>query len=87
MEILLSNAQDVVPSKEDERYVIAKKTYHNIVSLVYGFIGYARQILNDTGDKEYVPALHCDQSSIEGLFSHVRANGKDRADLYGIGIM
>ena len=58
-----------------------------MVSLVYEFIGYARHLLNDSGDKEYVPALYCNQSSIEGLFSHVRANGNDRMDLYGIGIM
>lgn len=58
-----------------------------MVSLVYGFIGYARHLLNDSGDKEYVPALHCNQSSIDGLFSHVRANDKDKTDLYGLGIM
>ena len=58
-----------------------------MVYLVYGFIGYSRQVFNDSGDEEYVHALHCDQSSIECLFSHVRASGKDRVDLCGLEVM
>ena len=30
--------------------------------------------------------MHCNQSSIEGLLSHIRMMGKDRTDLYGCGI-
>ena len=58
-----------------------------MVYLVYGSIEYVRRILNDSGDKEYVAALHFNQSSIRGLFSRIRANGKDRTDLYGFGIL
>ena len=58
-----------------------------MLSLVHGFIGYSRQILDCCETIQYIPALHCNQSSIEGLFSNIRANGKDRTDLYGVGIM
>ena len=44
-------------------------------------------ILNQSEKGEYVPALHCNQSSIEGLFSHIRMMGRDRTDLYGVGIL
>ena len=58
-----------------------------MASLVFGFIGYAKCILTDKSIDEYVPALHCNQSSIENLFSNIRMMGKDRTDLYGNGIM
>ena len=58
-----------------------------MISLVYEFIRYAKKFFIDCDTNEYVPALHCNQSSIEDLFSHIRANDKDRTDLYGIGIM
>ena len=82
-----TTSEDGTDTRDAERYFIAKKTYHNMLSLVHGFIGYARQILNKSETVEYIPALHCNQSSIEGLFSHIRANDKDRTDIYGIGIM
>ena len=34
-----------------------------------------------------MPALHCNQSSIENFFSRMRNIDKDRTDLYGGGIL
>ena len=86
-DVTLSNMKNGVRSKEGEKFFIAKKTFQNLLSLVYGFMGYAKQILRMNNKCVYVPALHCNQSSIEGLFSHIRANDKDRTDRYGYGIM
>ena len=36
---------------------------------------------------EFVPALHCNQSSLEATFSSIRHLGKDRIDVYGTGIL
>ena len=58
-----------------------------MLSLIFRFIGYAREMLKQGHIVKYVPALHCNQSSIEGLFSHIRVHGKDRKDLYGMGFM
>ena len=57
------------------------------MSLVYGFLGYGKMILHQSEKDEYVPALYYNQSSIEGLFSHIRMMGRDRTDLYGVGIL
>ena len=58
-----------------------------MISLVYGFLGHAKMILSQSEEGEYIPALHCNQISIEGLFSHIRMMGRDRTDLYGAGIL
>ena len=57
-----------------------------MISLVYGFLGYAKMILDESGVDEYVPAIYCNQSSIEGLFSHIKMMDRNRTDLYGVGI-
>ena len=44
-------------------------------------------ILNQSEKDEFVPALYCNQSSIEGLFSQIRMMSRDRTDLYGVGIL
>ena len=64
-----------------------QKTFQNLVSLVFGFIDYARCMLLDKGCNEFVPSLHCNQSSIENLFSNIRMMEKDRSDIYGNDIM
>ena len=86
-EISDSNVKKHVSNKIGEKYFIAKKTHHNMISLVYGFLGYAKMILNESLVDEYVPTLHCNQNSIEVLFSHIRMMGRDRTDLYGVGIL
>ena len=55
--------------------------------LCKGYIKYARYILKDSDELEYIPALHSSQSSIENHFSCVRDIGKDRTDLYGTAVM
>ena len=44
-------------------------------------------ILDESGVDEYVSVLRCNQSSIEGIFSHIRMMGRDRTNLYGVGIL
>ena len=40
-------------------------------------------MLLDKGCNEFVPSLHCNQNSIENLFSNFRMIGNDRTDVYG----
>ena len=70
----------------ENRY-IAEQTHHNMNVLCKGYIEYARYILKDSDELEYIPALHSSQSSIENHFSRVRDIGKDRTDLYGTAVM
>lgn len=55
--------------------------------LVIGVIGYASYVLKCCSDVVYVPSLHCNQSSIECVFSNVRGMHKDRTYFYGGGIL
>ena len=66
---------------------IARKTYHNLLRLVKGFLGYAIEIFKHDATTHFVPALHCNQSTLEGTFSKIRHMGKDRTDVYGTGIL
>ena len=86
-EVLLNNANHGVGTLIGEKSFIARKIFQNLVSLVFGFIGYARCMLLDKDCNEFFPSLHCNQSSIENLFSNIRMMGKDRTDIYGNGIM
>ena len=52
-----------------------------------GFLGYAEPLLVLVQMDKLVPVLHCNQSSIEGLFSCIRGMGKNRTDLYAFGIL
>ena len=70
-----------------DSYHISHKTYRNLLTLVRGFVGYARAVLDISKDDTFIPALHCNQSSIEGLFSCIRSMSKDRTDLYASGIL
>ena len=76
-----------VPSKNLESRYIADQTHNNMNVLCKGFLEYARYILKDSDDSEYVPALHSSQSSIENHFSCVRDIGKDRTDVYGTAVV
>ena len=83
--------QSIVKEKENmkesevEKYFISLVTYNNMKTLVRGFLGYARCIINATGS--YVPALHSNQSSIECFFSRIRYMGKDFSDKYASGVV
>ena len=82
IEVSFNNANHGVRTLIGEKLVIAKKTFQDWVSLVFGFIGYARCMLLDKYCNEFAPSLHCNQSSIENLFSNIRMMGKDRTDIY-----
>ena len=42
--------------------------YHNLTTLVRGFVEYVQSIVNYSDTEKYFPALHYNESSIEGLF-------------------
>ena len=58
-----------------------------MLTLVCGFMAYAKSVLESSPEIKYVPGLHSNQSSIEGLFSNIRSMSKDRTDLYASGIL
>lgn len=71
-----------------DAYYTSTSTYTNLLTLVRGSIGIYRSILLLLSTKdEMVPALHCNQSSIQGLFSWIRGMGKDITYLYASGIL
>ena len=70
---------------EIEKYFISLVTYNNMKTLVRGFLGYARCIIDGTGS--YVPALHSNQSSIECFFSRIRYMGKEFGEKYASGVV
>lgn len=70
------------PATERDSYFISIKTYHNLIVLTYGFIGYANKVIKQYDSEYYIPALHCNQSSIEGLSSCIGMMSIDRTDLY-----
>ena len=70
-----------------DAYFISTTTHNNLLTLVRVFLGYAEALLLVSKEGELVPALHCNQSSIEGLFSCIRGMGKDRTDLYTSGVL
>ena len=49
-------------------------------------MAYASNVLDNDINIIHVSALHCNQSSIEGLISHVRSMKRDIINLYGVGI-
>ena len=53
---------------QSSKYYIAYQTYDNLLTLVRGFLGYAWYILHSSDVEKFVPALHCNQSSLEGSF-------------------
>ena len=69
-----------------ESYFITVNTYNNLLTLIRDFLGYIESILSISPDEEWIPALHFNQSSIEGFFTCIRAMIKDRTDLYAGGI-
>ena len=70
-----------------ESYCLSLKTYKNLLTLVKGYMSYAKEMLKYSPVLPYIPALHCNQSSIEGLFSCMLSMGKDRTDRYASGIL
>ena len=41
-----------------DSYHISHKTYRNLLTLVRGFVGYVRAVLDISKDDTYIPALH-----------------------------
>ena len=72
---------------EVDKHFISLITYNNMKTLVYGFIQYARCIIENETQTKYIPALHSNQSNLESLFSRIRFTGKDTAHLYADGIL
>ena len=70
-----------------DKYCISLITYNNMKTLVSGFIQYARCIVECHQASIYIPALHSNQSNLEGLFSRIRFMGKDKTHLYAGGIL
>lgn len=70
-----------------ESNFIAMKIYNNSLTLVRDFLSYTESILSLSPDEAWIPALHYTHSSIEGLFSCIRAMQKERRDLYACDIL
>ena len=64
------------------KYFIADQTYQNLLCLIRGFFGYANCILSYSDKETLVPGLYSNQSSIEGLFSRMRAMKRDFTYIY-----
>ena len=79
--------EEPVSARIRESFFISTKTYRNMLTLVRGFMAYAKSVLESSPEIMYVPGLHSNQSSIEGLFSNIRSMSKDRTDLYASGIL
>ena len=86
MAIREQNKEEILSTERDS-YFISMKTIHNLMVLTRGYIGYANKLIKYCGDEYYAPALHCNQSSIEGLFSCIRMMANNRTDLYTGGIV
>ena len=65
------DGEESVGARILESYFISTKTYRNILTLVRGFMVYTRSVLEISPEIIYVPGLHSNQSSIEGLFSNI----------------
>lgn len=48
-------------------YFISCKAFDNLITLVSGFLSYAEPILMISDNDEFISALHCNQSSMQGF--------------------
>ena len=64
---------------------MAKVTHTNVLTQVRGLFCYTFVVLLQSEDVRYAPALHSNQSSVEGLFSSVRYMNRNRIDMYAGG--
>ena len=64
-EVLVSNQEANISAQVGEKYVIVKKSYHNLVSLVYGFIGYAREMFSVNPTLKCIPVLHFNKALLK----------------------
>ena len=83
----VNSYQTNVTRRVQDSYCLSKITYHNILTLVMGFIGYTKSILESSPRTSLISTLHSNQSSIENLFSCIRRMSKDRTDKYASGII
>jgi hypothetical protein len=70
-----------------ESFCISLKTYKNLLTFVKGYMPYAKEMLKYLPVLAYIPALHCNQSSIEELVSCIQSMGKYCTDRYVSGIL
>ena len=80
------DGKESVSARILDSYRISTTTYRNLLTLVRGFMVYAKSVLEISPEIKYVPGLHSNQSSIEDLFSNICSMSKDRTDLYASGI-
>ena len=75
--------------KDTDKFYMADQTFNNLLQCVGGFFAYSEAILglNNDGMIQFIPALHCNQSSLENFFSRMRQLDKDRTDLYAGGVL
>jgi hypothetical protein len=70
-----------------EKKFIAGVTYRNMKLCIFGFLYYAEGLLQCAGPNvKFIPYLHANQSSLEGLFSVLRARNRDNAQTVDKGL-
>ena len=67
-ERLYVKEKEKIMEREVNKYYMSVITYNNTMILVRGFIQYSRCIVTIISPDIYVPALHSNQSSLEGFF-------------------
>jgi hypothetical protein len=61
-----------------EKKFIAGVTYRNMKLCIFGFLYYAEGLLRSAGPAvKFIPYLHANQSSLEGVFSVLRGRNRD----------
>jgi len=65
-----------VKGRDREKLFLAQATWLNLRVTICGFTGYARSVLQ-SGELQFVPFLHSNQSSLENVFSQIRYKNRD----------
>ena len=72
--------------KKWEELFISSVTFRNLKICVGAFFAYAKQVLSNNPDLIFVPYLHANQSTIEAVFSVLRATKRDCAQTLDKGL-
>ena len=67
------------PYKEYSKTFLATETYRNLKVTIHGFFAYASSVFDIAPTVRYIPLLHANQSTIENVFSQIRAMHRDSA--------
>ena len=67
---------------QSSKYYIAYQTYEKLLTLVREIVGYVWCILHSSDVENFVPTLHCNQSSLEIFFSQIRHMLNNRTNKY-----